>query len=66
MKQVPFGALSAGLAVLGTALVSFAFQLRADGYEQYVQDVAYVAGTAYFTAIMTVVTWVRARRRPLS
>lgn len=63
MKQVPFFVtLSAGLAVLGTALVALAFQLRADGYEQYVQDVSYVAGTAYFTAIMTVVTWVRARR----
>ncbi|QLE70422.1 hypothetical protein FGW37_01305 [Streptomyces rectiverticillatus] len=62
MKQVPFGTLSAGLAVLGTALVSFAFELRADGYEQYVQDVNFVAGTAYFAAIMTVVTWVRDHR----
>ncbi|MFC5144979.1 SCO3870 family protein [Streptomyces aureoversilis] len=42
--------------------MAFAFQLRADGYEQYVQDVAYVAGTAYFTAIMTVVMWVRTDR----
>ncbi|MEU8550747.1 SCO3870 family protein [Streptomyces roseoverticillatus] len=66
MKQAPFGVLFAVLTVLGTALVSFAFQLRAEGYEQYVQDVTYVAGTAYFTAIMTVVMWVRARRMPLS
>ncbi|GHG74330.1 SCO3870 family protein [Streptomyces griseocarneus] len=60
MKQVPFGAVA--LAVLGTALVFFAFQLRAEGYEQYVQDVTFLAGTAYFTAITTVVMWFRARR----
>ncbi|MEU1375053.1 SCO3870 family protein [Streptomyces triculaminicus] len=60
MKQVPFGA--AALAVLGTALVSFAFELRAQGYEQYVQDVNFLAGTAYFTAIATAVMWFRARR----
>ncbi|MFJ3230742.1 SCO3870 family protein [Streptomyces sp. NPDC086787] len=63
MKQTPlFVTLSAGLAVIGTALVAFALQLQAEGYEQYVQDVGYLAGTAYFTAIMTLVTWVRARR----
>ncbi|MEU1311895.1 hypothetical protein ABZ419_23790 [Streptomyces cinnamoneus] len=60
MKQIPSGV--AALAVLGTALVSFAFQLRAQGYEQYVQDVAFLAGTAYFAAIMAAVMWLSARR----
>ncbi|MCF3105619.1 hypothetical protein IPZ58_29090 [Streptomyces roseoverticillatus] len=66
MKQAPFGVLFAVLTVLGTALVSFAFQLRAEGYEQYVQDVIFVAGTAYFTALMTVFMWFRARQQPLN
>ncbi|GAA2717043.1 MULTISPECIES: SCO3870 family protein [Streptomyces] len=66
MKKLFVVAMTTALAVLGTALVLLAFQLRAQGYEQYVEQVTFLAGTVYFTAGMTVVTWFRARRTPLS
>ncbi|GAA1892793.1 SCO3870 family protein [Streptantibioticus ferralitis] len=62
MAKVPFGALSAALAALGTALVFLAVELRADGFEPYVGEVVYIAAAVYFTALMVVVTWFRAQR----
>ncbi|MCC3772909.1 SCO3870 family protein [Streptomyces sp. UNOC14_S4] len=62
MKQVPFGALCAALVALGTAFGFLAIQLRTVGYEQYVEDVAFISIMIYFTAVMTAVTWARARR----
>lgn len=62
MKQVPFGTLCTGLVVLGTAFGFLAMQLRADGYESYVQYVAFTSVMVYFTAAMTGVTWFRAHR----
>ncbi|MGW1195433.1 SCO3870 family protein [Streptomyces sp. NPDC002536] len=64
MKQVPFGTLCVGLVALGTAFGFFTFQLRADGYEQYVQYMAFASVMMYFTAAMTALTWYRARRTP--
>ncbi|MFG2826921.1 SCO3870 family protein [Streptomyces sp. NPDC048434] len=61
MKKVPFGALTMALAGLATALGFLAIQLRTQGYEPYVRDVTFTATMMYFTAIMTVVTWFRAR-----
>lgn len=63
MKKVPFGPLTAAIVALGVALGFLALQLRADGYEQYVGDVANASGLMYFTAAMVVVTWARARRQ---
>jgi hypothetical protein len=62
MKQIPFGALCAALVALGTAFGFLAIQLRTSGYEPYVQDVALASILMHFTAIMTAVTWARARR----
>lgn len=62
MKQVPFGALCAALVALGTAFGFLAIQLRTAGYEPYVQDIAFASIMMHFTAIMTAVTWARARR----
>ncbi|MEU7061002.1 SCO3870 family protein [Streptomyces sp. NPDC046197] len=62
MTKAPFGPLSAALAALGTALAFLTFQLRADGYEQYVGSVANASGLMFFTSLMVVVTWFRARQ----
>ncbi|GGY01376.1 SCO3870 family protein [Streptomyces hiroshimensis] len=62
MAKAPFGALFGALAGLGTALGCLAVELRADGYEQYVESVSVAAGAIYFAAIMIVVTWDRDRR----
>nr|WP_260848533.1 SCO3870 family protein [Streptomyces sp. SLBN-118] len=51
--------MAAGTAALGTALGSLALQLRADGYEQYVESVATFSVLMYVTAALVVVTWVR-------
>ncbi|MGW3208934.1 SCO3870 family protein [Streptomyces sp. NPDC001135] len=62
MTKAPFVAMSAGTAALGTALGSFALQLRAEGYEQYVESVATFSVLMYVTAALVVVTWVRDAR----
>ncbi|MEU8913577.1 SCO3870 family protein [Streptomyces sp. Je 1-4] len=62
MTQPPFATLSTALASLGTALGALAVQLRADGYEQYVESVATASVLMWTTACLTVVTWVRFRR----
>ncbi|GAA3026000.1 SCO3870 family protein [Streptomyces glomeratus] len=59
MTKGPFVAMAAATAALGTALGSLALQLRADGYEQYVESVATFSVLMYVTAVLTVVTWVR-------
>ncbi|WP_326616830.1 SCO3870 family protein [Streptomyces decoyicus] len=63
MTQPPFATLSTALAALGIALGAFAVQLRADGYEQYVESVATASVVMLTTAGLTVVTWVRHRRQ---
>ena len=62
MTKVPFGSLSAAIAALGTALAFLALQLRADGYEQYVESVASASVVMYVTAGLVVVTWARYRQ----
>ncbi|MGX8908402.1 SCO3870 family protein [Streptomyces sp. QH1-20] len=62
MAKTPFGALSAALAGLGTALGYLAVELRADGYEQYVESVSTAAVLMYVTASLVVATWVRDRQ----
>ncbi|MGW8395836.1 SCO3870 family protein [Streptomyces lydicus] len=62
MTQPPFATLSTALAGLGTALGFLAVQLRADGYEQYVESVATASVVMWTTACLTVVTWVRYRQ----
>ncbi|MER5546799.1 SCO3870 family protein [Streptomyces sp. NPDC001118] len=62
MTKVPFISLSAAIAALGTALAFLAVQLRADGYEPYVESVATASVVMYVTAALIVVTWVRASR----
>jgi hypothetical protein len=59
MTKAPFVAMAAATAALGTALGSLALQLRAEGYEQYVEDVATFSVLMYVTAALVVVTWVR-------
>ncbi|GHE00260.1 SCO3870 family protein [Streptomyces alanosinicus] len=61
MKKVPFGSLSAAIAALGTALAFLTFQLRADGYEPYVESVATASVVMYVTAGLVMLTWARAR-----
>ncbi|KNB51641.1 SCO3870 family protein [Streptomyces caatingaensis] len=63
MTKAPFVTMTAATAVLGTALGSLALQLRADGYEQYVESVATFSVLMYVTAALVVVTWVRDGRR---
>ncbi|MEU5539027.1 SCO3870 family protein [Streptomyces sp. NPDC020362] len=62
MVKVPFASLSAAIAMLATALGFLTVQLRAEGYEQYVESVACASVVLYVTAALVVVTWVRARR----
>ncbi|WP_353051204.1 SCO3870 family protein [Streptomyces sp. Caat 7-52] len=62
MAKTPFGSLSAAIAMLATALGFLTFQLRANGYEQYVESVASASVVMYVTAALVVLTWVRARR----
>lgn len=59
MTKAPFVAMAAATAALGTALGSLALQLRADGYEQYVESVATFSILMYVTAALVVVTWAR-------
>ncbi|WP_328347637.1 SCO3870 family protein [Streptomyces violaceus] len=59
MTKGPFVAMTAATATLGTALGSLALQLRADGYEQYVESVATFSVLMYITAALVVVVWVR-------
>ena len=59
MTKAPFVAMAAATAALGTALGSLALQLRAEGYEQYVESVATFSVLMYVTAALVVVTWVR-------
>jgi hypothetical protein len=59
MTKAPFVAMAGATAALGTALASLALQLRAEGYEQYVESVATFSGLMYVTAALVVVTWVR-------
>ncbi|MFC4470888.1 SCO3870 family protein [Streptomyces xiangluensis] len=62
MTKAPFVAMAAATAALGTALGFLALQLRADGYEQYVESVATFSVLMYVTATLVVVTWVRDAR----
>ncbi|WP_256257218.1 SCO3870 family protein [Streptomyces sp. MUSC 14] len=62
MKKDPFGSLAASIAALATALGFLALQLRADGYEPYVDSVATASVVMYVTSALIVLTWVRARR----
>ncbi|MGW2426448.1 SCO3870 family protein [Streptomyces sp. NPDC001709] len=62
MAKIPFASLSAAIAMLATALGFLTVQLRANGYEQYVESVASASVVMYVTAALVVVTWVRARR----
>ncbi|MFI0241962.1 SCO3870 family protein [Streptomyces sp. NPDC016845] len=59
MTKGPFVAMATATAALGTALGALALQLRAGGYEQYVESVATFSVLMYVTAALTVVTWVR-------
>ncbi|MEU6846309.1 SCO3870 family protein [Streptomyces sp. NPDC046716] len=59
MTKGPFVAMAAATATLGTALGALALQLRAEGYEQYVESVATFSVLMFVTAVLTVVTWVR-------
>ncbi len=59
MTKGPFVAMTAATAALGTALGSLALQLRADGYEPYVESVATFSVLMYITAALVVVAWVR-------
>jgi hypothetical protein len=59
MTKAPFAAITVATTGLGTALGSLALQLRANGYEQYVKDVATFSVLMYVTAALVVVTWVR-------
>ncbi|MEV5874211.1 SCO3870 family protein [Streptomyces sp. NPDC052101] len=63
MTKAPFGSLSAAIAALGTALAFLTLQLRANGYEPYVESVATASIVMYVTAALVVVTWARDRRR---
>ncbi|OLZ71536.1 hypothetical protein AV521_11425 [Streptomyces sp. IMTB 2501] len=63
MAKVPFVSLSAAIAALGTVLAFLAVQLRADGYEPYVESVATASVVMFVTAALVVVTWVRDGRR---
>ncbi|MBL1097890.1 SCO3870 family protein [Streptomyces coffeae] len=62
MTQPPFAALSTAIASLGTVLGLFTVQLRADGYEQYVESMANASVVMWITACLTVVTWIRYRQ----
>ncbi|WP_432141640.1 SCO3870 family protein [Streptomyces sp. bgisy084] len=62
-QHPPFASLSAAIAALGTVLGVLAVQLRADGYEQYVESVATASVVMWTTACLTVVTWVRYRQQ---
>ncbi|MGV9283709.1 SCO3870 family protein [Streptomyces sp. NPDC003730] len=59
MTKGPFVAMAAATATLGTVLGALALQLRADGYEQYVESVGTFSVLMFVTAILTMVTWVR-------
>ncbi|OAR22062.1 hypothetical protein A8W25_29870 [Streptomyces sp. ERV7] len=59
MTKVPFVAMSVALAALGTVLGFLTFQLRANGYEPYVESVATFSVLMYVTAALVMVTWVR-------
>lgn len=59
MTKTPFVAMSAATAALGTALGFLASQLRAEGYEQYVESVATFSVLMYVTAALVMVTWIR-------
>ncbi|MFK8910538.1 SCO3870 family protein [Streptomyces sp. YS-3] len=59
MTKGPFVAMAAATAALGTVLSFFALQLRAEGYEQYVESVATFSVLMYITSVLTIVTWVR-------
>ncbi len=59
MRKGPFITVVAVTAMLGTALGSLAFQLRAAGYEQYVESVATFSVLMYVTSVLAAVTWVR-------
>jgi len=59
MTKTPFVAMSAATTALGTALGFLAFQLRAEGYEQYVESVATFSVLMYITAALVMVTWIR-------
>ncbi|GGR15289.1 SCO3870 family protein [Streptomyces netropsis] len=59
MSKAPFAALSSAIAALGTALAFLAAELRADGYEQYVESVSSAAAVMFVTAGLVVMTWVR-------
>ncbi|MGP3923596.1 SCO3870 family protein [Streptomyces sp. 8N616] len=59
MTKAPFVSVSVATASLGTVLGALALQLRANGYEQYVESVANFSVVMYITAALTVVTWVR-------
>ncbi|MET8393167.1 SCO3870 family protein [Streptomyces anthocyanicus] len=59
MTKGPFVAMAGATAALGAALGSLALQLRADGYEQYVESVATFSILMFVTSALTVVTWVR-------
>lgn len=56
MTKGPFVAMAGATAALGTALGSLALQLRADGYEQYVESVATFSILMFVTSALTVVT----------
>ncbi|MBU3869277.1 hypothetical protein KN815_36060 [Streptomyces sp. 4503] len=62
MTKAPFVATAGATAALGTALGSLALQLRADGYEQYVESVANFSVVMYVTSALILVTWFRDAR----
>ncbi|MFG3250604.1 SCO3870 family protein [Streptomyces sp. NPDC048187] len=59
MTKGPFVAMSAATAALGTVLGALTLQLRAGGYEQYVESVGTFSVLMFVTAVLTMVTWVR-------
>ncbi|MGW2672712.1 SCO3870 family protein [Streptomyces sp. NPDC001272] len=59
MMKGPFVAMAAATAALGTVLSVLALQLRAEGYESYVESVATFSVLMYVTAALVMVTWVR-------
>ncbi|MEU2855482.1 SCO3870 family protein [Streptomyces syringium] len=65
MAKPPFGALTGAIVALGTVLGCLAIELRAVGYEQYVESVSTAAVLMYVTASLIVATWVRDRRARL-
>ncbi|MGD6740834.1 SCO3870 family protein [Streptomyces sp. BH106] len=63
MRQAPFMAMAGATAALGTVLAFFALQLRASGYEPYVESVTTFSMLMFATSALVVATWARDGRR---